>query len=207
MCAHCKEKNAFSKNVRTFIFYSIPSSVHMTQKRNRPAFNNTIDPEVKACLMRKAGEKGVSASIILSALAKVYCNLPVNDVEQVIENDLKGAFVREQHLAFLQSVAEILPSQAKPVLKQSDQGRDDFTPDSWTLGKTGILAFFSPTGTNIGQVFEKALLLKTDYSLKRVLVVSPQADTVPPDARRAMRLSEFEIVSVQSLPNRLKKIK
>lgn len=175
----------------------------MAQKRNRPAFNITIDPLVKERLMEKAEKKGVKASVILSALAKIYCELPVDETEAPIEKDLKIKYGRDQFLAFLKSVAQVIPPEAKPIMKPDV--KPEYQPDTWTLGTTGILAFFNPNGENVGHVFSAASTLKAEHKLNEVLVVSPLADTMPESARSDLAGAKIEVVSIANLTAKLKK--
>ena len=168
----------------------------MQHKRNMLPTNVTLPPDVKSELEKRSKAHGVSVSKILTALAKVYCQMDISGAEKLIENDLKRAFDREQLQAFCKCVAEIIPkiATAHPCAKHPERA-----PAFWTIGTTGIWAFFNPNEDNAGRMFGEGRKLMKTHSLVRVLIVSPQPDITPPELREGMAKAGVIVVSLAEL--------
>jgi hypothetical protein len=165
--------------------------------------NLYIDSETYAALAARAEEWEMKPSQMVSGLVRTLCDLPLDYQQKKIEAALKVKYGRDQFIAFLRSVAQAIPPEAKSIRKPGV--KEEYQPDTWLLGSIGILAFFNPSEENVGQVFSAATTLKAEHKLTEVIVVSPLADTMPQSTRSDLAGAKIAVVSIADLTIQLKK--
>lgn len=172
----------------------------------RKPLNITLPDEVREALAARAEAFGISQSKILGTLAKIYCFLPVDPSEVAVENDLKKAMGRAQFLAFLQCVSVTLLSSniAKSIVPIGL--RPDHLPETWTVGDVGLLAFYSPTAENIGDLFAKVMKLRHEQGVGRVIVVTVNGNVLNESTRATLEAAQISLVSMPDLREELGKL-
>jgi hypothetical protein len=121
-------------------------------------------------------------SRLVSALAKVYCGLPIEDAaERGVEQGLKKVIGRELFLAFLSGVEKCLTAEWKAQApKKGDQ------PDTWIQEKRGmgLYAFYACNGDNAGRMLAEAMALKSKHGLKKIVICTADAESLPADNQK-----------------------
>lgn len=173
--------------------------------RVRKPLNITLPDEVREALAARAEAFGVSQSKILGALAKVYCALPVDPSEAAIEGELKKAMGRAQFLAFLDVVGTTLISIDEKAFTPLNL-RPNFSPEAWSFGDVGILAFYSPTAENIGDLFSKVMKLRHEHGIGRVIVVTVNGNMINESTRASLEAAQICMVSMPDLRAALGKL-
>lgn len=188
-----KKNPACAINVRTFSNFPVKSPA---PRRKKPALNITVAPEVRDALEARAAHYDTSISGLISALAKVWCGLPLLPVEKAVEADLKRIMGREQFLSFLKAVNDALPDSANPV----PCGKAGGAPEAWVLGAdVGVLAFYQPNEANVGDIFTKASRLMAEFALGRIIVATTNGHTLDDVFRQRLNGAGIDLVSLADL--------
>lgn len=165
-----------------------------------------MDTEANDLLNQAAIDLGhIPVSNIICALIRAMAGISPKQREEPVYTQLKRVFGREQFLNFLQAVAVALPRESEPVVPED--ANDEFLPQSWLIKeeedgmpvKVGVMAFFNPSGENIGKLFTEASGFKAAHKVPKVYVIVPLEDVVPIETRNDMRSAGINIISLAGL--------
>jgi hypothetical protein len=169
-------------------------------KRKRHPINITITPAAREALEARAAQHDISVSRLLEALAKVYCRLPITEVDRLVETDLKRAMEHGRTQAFLKAVQELLPAGFEAC--QRAGAKADEAVDRWTSGtgatRLGVLAFPSSAAGNMGHLLNEAMAFKREGSVTRVLVVVNDPETVTGATLTELTQIGIEVICARS---------
>lgn len=170
-----------------------------------------LDSEANNFLNQAAVSFGnMPVSNVICALIRALSGARPRIGEDVVFNQLKRVFGREQFIAFLKGVAKALPPEAKPIIPHgtlSGSELEKYQPDIWMLSpmEALIIAYFAPTAENLGSMLTRCLSAKAKYGVKKVLIVSNDAEAIDPKQRDDLSKMEFFFVSLADMRKEIEK--
>lgn len=169
--------------------------------------NIRLSPIEKDAFSQKCEEMGLGLTQAVIGAIQILCKIDPDPkskvVKDIVEREFKRIIGREQFIAFLDSVKEVIPSTWKEITPNG--AGEDFVADTWISQnkQIGLYASFSANG-EASMLMAKAVHLIEDFHFQKLFIITNEK--VSDVRKKALENIGVEIVSLSSFKSCLEKL-